>query len=93
MHHPIHRVVSFSGVSDYPLRIQFDDGTQQVIDFEPMLSGALFGPLRDLSVFDQAAIDEEAHTLVWPNGAGFDPAILHDWPEQGPAMMALARSW
>ena len=58
-----------------------------------MLSGALFGPLHDLSVFNQATIDEESHTLVWTNGADFDPAILHDWPERGPAMMVLARRW
>lgn len=25
-------------------------------------------------------IDPEVHTLVWPNGADCDPAILHDWP-------------
>jgi hypothetical protein len=26
-------------------------------------------------------IDPEVHTLVWPHGADFDPANLHDWPQ------------
>jgi len=31
--------------------------------------------------------------LVWPNGADFDPATLHDWPELGDELAAMARSW
>jgi hypothetical protein len=38
-------------------------------------------------------LDEEAHTLVWPNGADFDPAILQIWPTAGQEIAALARSW
>jgi hypothetical protein len=30
---------------------------------------------------------------VWPNGADFDPTILHDWSERGPAMRELAGRW
>jgi hypothetical protein len=30
-------------------------------------------------LFNQVRIDPEVHTLVWPNGADFDPAMLHDW--------------
>jgi hypothetical protein len=35
----------------------------------------------------------EVHTLVWPSGADFDPATLHDWPEHEADMIALARRW
>lgn len=80
MHHPIHRVASFAVVAPYTLRVAFNDGTEQRIDFAPVLQGPLFGPLRDLNAFNAVALDPEAGTLVWPNGADFDPATLHDWP-------------
>ena len=93
MQHPIYRVCSFRVVGDYVLAVEFDDGTEQVIDFRPVLAGELFGPLRDPSVFDQVSIDPEVHTLVWPNGADVDPATLHDWPEYLEALAVRAREW
>ena len=81
MSHGIYRVESFEIISPYTLRIAFDDGTEQVINFEPVLGGELFGPLRELELFNQVRIDPEVHTLVWPNGSDFEPATLHDWPE------------
>jgi hypothetical protein len=64
-----------------------------VIDFTPVLAGELFGPLRDPALFRQVRIDPEVHTLVWPNGADFDPATLHDWPEHVATLEQLARCW
>ena len=93
MTHPIYRVMSFQIVSPYTLRLQFDDQTEQTIDFQPILAGELYGPLRDLSVFNQVRMDPEVHTLVWPNGADFDPATLHDWPEHVEYLTARARKW
>jgi len=93
MIHPIHRVQSFKIEGPYTLRVGFEDATEQVIDFQPVLTGELFGPLRDLTIFDQVRIDPEVKTLVWPNGADFDPATLHDWPLHADAMAARARQW
>jgi hypothetical protein len=93
MKHPIYRVESFEIIAPYTLHIKFDDKTEQNIDFWPVLAGELFGPLRDLDLFNQVKIDEEVHTLVWPNGADFDPATLHDWPEQVQALRAQAQQW
>ena len=93
MNHPIYRVRSFEIVGAYVLRIAFDDGTAQTIDFEPVLAGELFGPLRAPALFRQVRLDPEVHTLVWPNGADFDPATLHDWPEHEAGMIALAKRW
>jgi hypothetical protein len=93
MVHPIYRVRSFEIVGAYTLRVRFDDHTEQVIDFRPVLAGELFGPLRDLALFDQVRIDPEVHTLVWPSGADFDPATLHDWPAHVDSLTARARQW
>ncbi len=93
MHHPIYKVRSVKLVAPHTLRVGFDDATEQVIDFRPVLAGELYGLLRELSVFDQVRIDAEVHTLVWPNGADFDPAMLHDWPEYVNALAIRAREW
>ena len=93
MTHPICRVQDFQIMAPYTLRVIFDDATEQVIDFEPVLSGELYGPLRDLAQFKSVAIDPVAHTLVWPNGADFDPATLHDWPGSKSAFAEMASHW
>jgi hypothetical protein len=93
MTHPIYRVTSFQIVAPYTLRVRFDDNTEQLICFEPVLAGKLFRPLRDLTVFNQIRIDPEVHTLVWPNGADFDPATLHDWPNYLQGLTELAHRW
>jgi len=93
MSHPIYRVESFKIVGPYTLEVEFDDGTSQVIDFTPVLCGELYGPLNDETLFNQVQIDPEVHTLVWPNGADFDPATLHDWPEYVEELKALAGRW
>ena len=93
MLHPIYRVVECQMVEDYTLRIGFDDGTFQTINFQPVLVGELYGPLQDISLFNQVEIDPEVHTLVWPNGADFDPATLHDWAEQIEELEARAQQW
>ena len=93
MNHPIHRVASFAVVAPYRLHVSFTDGTEQQIDFRPVLEGPLFGPLQDLSAFNAVALDSEAGTLVWPNGADFDPATLHDWPQVRDELASRAIHW
>jgi hypothetical protein len=93
MVHAIHRVSAFSIQGPYTLSVAFSDGTQQRIDFEPVLHGALFGPLRDIEMFSRVTLDPEAGTLIWPNGADFDPATLHDWPAVRDEFAARAHAW
>jgi hypothetical protein len=89
--HPIHRVVGFEIVPPYILRVHFEDATAQTIDFEPVLAGELYAPLRDVTLFNRVSMDSEVHTLVWPNGADFDPATLHDWPHHEQALRERAK--
>src|ERR1017187_5385195 len=81
MTHLISSVQDFEIIAAYTLRVAFDDGTEQIIDFEPVLRGERYGPLRDADRFRRVHLDLEAHTLAWPNGADFDPATLHEWPK------------
>lgn len=93
MSHLIYRVLSFEIIAPYALRVQFDDNTEQIINFRPILTGKMYKPLRDLALFNQVQIDPEVHTLVWPNGADFDPATLHDWPKYIDALTERAHRW
>ena len=93
MYHKLYRVTGFEIVGDYTIRVEFDDGTQQVIDFQPVLHGELWGPLRDRALFRQVRLNPVAHTLTWPNEADFDPETLHNWPEYKDELAARARAW
>lgn len=93
MKHPIYRVISFENVKPYTLLVRFDDGIEQEINFEPVLGGDMYRPLRDPDLFNQVKIDPEVHTLVWPNGADFDPDTLHNWPRFEKALVERARAW
>jgi DUF971 family protein len=46
MTHPIYRVMDFEIVGQYTLRVEFDDATEQVIDFQPILEGLQGEPLQ-----------------------------------------------
>ena len=93
MSHPVYRVRFFEIVGPYTLRVGFDDDTEQRIDFQPVLAGELYGPLRDLELFDQVRIDPEVETLVWPSGSDFDPATLYEWHAHVEAFREMARRW
>jgi hypothetical protein len=50
MEHPIYRVTKFEIVGAYKLSVHFDDGVSQTINFEPVLFGEMYGPLRELAL-------------------------------------------
>ncbi|MBC7842004.1 MAG: DUF2442 domain-containing protein [Gemmatimonadaceae bacterium] len=63
----------------YRVALEFTDGSSGVVDFEPILKDCMgvLAELRDTSVFAQLRVDDEAGTIVWPNGADIDPFVLH----------------
>ena len=93
MPHEIHRVTTVKLVGGYTLEVGFADGSVQIIDLEPVLAGELYGPLGDPALFAQVKIDPEVATLVWPNGADFDPDTLYHWQTYGPLMARAAQKW
>lgn len=93
MSHAVYRVIGFKIIRPYTLRVEFDDGIEREIDFRPVLAGEIYGALQDERLFNQVEIDPEIHTLVWPNGADFDPETLHDWPKYADTLKGMARQW
>ena len=80
-------------VAPHTLNVDFSDGSSRRIDFRPVLVGEIYGPLRELKRLEQVSLDREVHTLVWPNGADFDPATLHDWPDKAEDVTAAVEDW
>jgi hypothetical protein len=87
-----HDVVDCAFHKDYVLRVRFDDGFERTIDFESILLGPMFGPLRDLRLFRQARVEGDLGTIVWPTGADIDPGVLYDWPEHVDAIVSRRRA-
>ena len=81
MKHNFVRVESVSTLGDYRLSIRFDNDREKDIDFLPVLYGEMYSALRDKNLFKAISVDREIGTLVWPNGADFDPSLLYCWEE------------
>lgn len=63
---------------DRVVRLSFDDGCEGVLDLAPRLHGPIFEKAAaDLDYFRHVRVDEEAGTIVWPNGADMAPEVLH----------------
>jgi len=94
MNHLLVKVIDFEIIGLYTLRISFDDGSEQTVNFESVLYGHYYGPLRDLTLFNRVRLDPEIHTLVWPNDADFDPATLYNWHRgEGAELAKNAKRW
>jgi len=93
MLHAIHRITSVEPLPDYRLRLTFADGEEHVVELGDVVGRGMYTPLRDPDYFARVRLDEEAGTVVWPNGADFDPAILHDWSERREAFVSLVETW
>jgi len=71
------RIVDVEHLGDFRLRLTFSDGLVRELDFDGVLEGGVFEPLRDRAVFAQVSVDTVAGTIAWPNGVDLDPDVLH----------------
>lgn len=85
------RVVAVEHLGDFRLRLTFSDGLVRELDFDGVLNGGIFEPLKDVQTFSQVAVDEVAGTIWWPNGVDFDPDVLHgdEVPASGPSAVVI----
>ncbi len=89
----IHKIKSFHIAAPYTLQIVFEDNSCKTINFFPVLNGEMFGLLRDPEYFNQVILDTEVNTIVWPNGADFDPALLYNWDHHINELTQRAKKW
>ena len=60
---------------EYRIRLTFNDGTENTVDFFPWLEGPIFEPLKDWAYFQRFFL--EGGTVAWPNGADVAPETLY----------------
>lgn len=81
-------------VKDYEVEVRFNDGRGGVADLSETLTGPVFAPLRDKSLFSQLKVDAEAQTIVWPNGADLAPEYVYFQAfRREPQLQAQFKQW
>jgi hypothetical protein len=72
------RVKGVEVLDGFKVLLTFTNDAQKVIDLDTYLRGPVFEPIRsDAKMFRAVRVDEEAGTIVWPNGADVDPDVLY----------------
>ncbi len=74
------KVVAAAYVDGYRIHLTFSDGLRSTLDFEHLLWGEIFEPLKDLSSFQKFTLNP--WTIEWENGADFAPEFLYDLSKQ-----------
>lgn len=74
------RITQVHVVGTFRVALTFTDGSDGVADVGPLIAGrgGVFAPLQDPKYFARVAVDTDAGTLVWPNGADLDPDLLYE---------------
>ena len=74
----MHFVKDAQYLSDYSLRLTFEDGSVRDVNLAGHLDGEVFEPLRDTANFRQVRVDSDLDTIVWENGADMSPDFLYE---------------
>jgi uncharacterized protein DUF2442 len=61
---------------DYLIKLTFNDGVAETVDFAQWLDGPVFEPLKDVGYFQRFFLD--GGTVRWPNGADIAPEALNE---------------
>lgn len=81
----IPKVVEVKPLPNHCLWVRFLDGTAGAVDLSQELWGPMFEPLANPDVFNQARVDHELDTVVWPNGADLAPEFLYRLAQRSPS--------
>ncbi len=75
------------------VEVVFENNTCKTINLAPVLYGEMYGPLKYPGFFKLVKLDDEIQTLVWPNGADFDPSMLYYWEQNVEELKCRAKEW
>jgi hypothetical protein len=78
----MHYVTDATHISDYKIRVRFEDGQVRLVDLAPHLDGPVFEPLKDPAYFRRFELNPDIDTIVWPNDADFSPDFLYEIGEK-----------
>lgn len=78
------RIKKVKYISDYKLKILFNDNKTKVVDLEDMVQSAkgVFLPLKKLDYFKKVTLDDCQLSICWPNGADICPDLLYEIGEE-----------
>ena len=69
------KAVGVIPLSDYRLRVSFDNGEQRIFDVKPYIKGEWFSELLNPDVFN--AVKVEGLSVAWPDGQDIAPDCLY----------------
>lgn len=84
-------IVHVEAREPYKLHLRFADGVAGTIDLERLIRfDGIFAPLTSPEVLAAVRLNADLGTIVWPNGADLDPAVLYavvrgDWTTSSPS--------
>ena len=81
-------VAGVAVVGDHVLRLLFSDGTVGDVDFSAERWTGVLARLNDPGYFAEVAVDQEAGTIVWPDGIDLAPEPLYEQAKAHPLIAA-----
>jgi hypothetical protein len=78
----MHFVKDVSYLTEYKLKLTFEDNIVKLVDLKPHLDGEIFEPLMNIDYFKNVRINPDIDTIVWSNEADFSPDFLYEIGEK-----------
>ncbi|MEQ9299147.1 MAG: DUF2442 domain-containing protein [Cyclobacteriaceae bacterium] len=69
-------VINVKPKNGYKLLLTFDNNESRIFDMNPYLEVGVFKELKDVKLFNSVRVSFD--TIVWDNGADFDPESLYE---------------
>jgi hypothetical protein len=71
------RIVSAKPLSQYRLKVAFNDGVSGIFPVEPERRGGVFLKLLDAKIFNAVTINPDFGCVEWPGGIDLAPDAMH----------------